>query len=446
MNKNFDYNNIELPCNITAEKVVLGIILTRQESINFISPLLKIEAFFLPQHQIIYKAALILHGEGKNIDYLTITNWLTNHGLLQSIQDVNEIMDIIIQSTPVSYLYDYIELINEKYLRRCLINMGYYFITTSLKTEISSDHLLLLLEKEFHNLTETKKTDGLKSASTILREVIGEIEQKLLYPSPTGFLSSFYELDAILQGFHRSDLIILAGRPSMGKTALALNLAKRISLNSNIQVVFFSLEMSRQQIIYRLLADETDILQNRLKSGRVSKREWEQLNSYCKNSTSLNLDIDDTPDLTVLDLRAKLQTLKYKYEDKLGLIVIDYLQLIEQKTKIENRVQEISKITRTLKKLAREFNVAILVLSQLSRNVENRMNKRPILADLRDSGSIEQDADIVLMLYRDEYYNPKNSNSEIMEIIVAKHRNGALGKAQINFDSKNLHFSNINKL
>jgi len=258
--------------------------------------------------------------------------------------------------------------------------------------------------------------------------------------------SGFYDLDSLIQGFQRSDLIIISGRPSMGKTALCLNIGLNIIKNSKLPILIFSLEMSKEQIMYRLLSMETNIDQIRLKSGKIYRNDWIKLNKIIKILSKLPFFIDDTTDLSIQDIRLKIKTLIFE-QTQIGLIIIDYLQLMQNsKLKIENRVQELSIITRSLKNIAREFNIPVIALSQLSRSVENRVDKRPVLSDLRESGSIEQDADLVLMLYRTKYSNFTQFNEQkysITEVIVAKHRNGPIGSIKLKFDEKRTKFLNF---
>jgi len=258
----------------------------------------------------------------------------------------------------------------------------------------------------------------------------------------------FHDLDSLTQGFQNSDLIILAGRPSMGKTALVLNIAENIIKTQKVPIIFFSLEMSKEQLIYRLLSNETGISQARLKFGNLYREDWYKLKDSIRNYARLPFFIDDQANLTILDIRSKIKHILFE-QNKIGLIIIDYLQLlVNSKLKFENRVQEISQITRSLKNIAKEFQIPIIALSQLSRNVENRINKRPILSDLRESGSIEQDADLVLMLYRDSYYNSivdKNKKITSAELIISKHRNGPLGIVELSFQNDPIKFLNISQ-
>jgi len=262
----------------------------------------------------------------------------------------------------------------------------------------------------------------------------------------SGVPTDFYDLDAMTQGFQPSDLIIVAARPAMGKTSFCLSIGYNVASLCNLPVVCFSLEMSKEQIMYRLLSMETNINQMKLRSGKIYQNDWLKINKIIKILSKLPFFIDDTPDLSIQDIRSKIKTLVFE-QSQIGLIIIDYLQLMQSsKLKTENRVQELSLITRSLKNIAREFNIPIIALSQLSRNVENRIDKKPILSDLRESGSIEQDADLVLMLYRSKYYNSNQINektSYLTEVIIAKHRNGPIGSIKLKFDEKRTKFLNF---
>jgi replicative DNA helicase len=431
-----------LPYNFLAERLVLGSILTNPEAIVLVSQNLNLETFYLKSHQNIYKGALILYSQGRKIDYVSVTTWLQDNKLNQYIEDLSLIADFVNQVSVIGYLEDYIVLIYEKYLRRLLIDVGYEIIESGYSTEITVEKILEKIEQKVSVLNDQKQKKFFTSSAEILAEILGEIKQRLKTAELPGLTSSFPDLDAITQGFHKSDLIIIAGRPSMGKTAFSLALTKNIATKFDIGIAFFSLEMTKEQLLYRLLSTETHISHTRLRSGRISKNEWVKLNDAIETLSNLSIFIDDTPNISVVEMQIKIKKLKQENEYPLGLIFVDYLQLLEDVDNNENRVQELSKITRSLKKLARELNVPIIVLSQLSRNVETRNNKRPMLSDLRESGSIEQDADVVIMLYRDEYYNIHSQERNIIEIILAKQRNGPVGTARLKFDPQYLYFDN----
>ena len=336
----------------------------------------------------------------------------------------------------------YINLIQDKFLRRSLIKLGYQIINSGYITNIPLENILYELETELFNLTKKSDTNKILTSAELLSNIYVELQQKALKTSLPGLSSGFYDLDSLTQGFQKSDLIIIAGRPSMGKTAFCLNLAINILKKTKLPILFFSLEMSKEQLIYRLLAMETKINSTRLRSGNIKKSEWGILNNVIKHFSRLPFFIDDTPNIGIQDIKAKIKKIRLE-QQKIGLIVIDYLQLMETQSKTNNRVQELSQITRGLKNIAREFNVPIIVLSQLSRNVESRVNKRPILSDLRESGSIEQDADLVLMLYRDDYYNSETDEPNITELILSKHRNGPIGLIKLLFESEFTFFKNL---
>lgn len=270
-----------------------------------------------------------------------------------------------------------------------------------------------------------------------------DLKQKALKPELPGLASGFYDLDSLTQGFQKSDLIIVAGRPSMGKTAFVLNITENILKNYKLPIIFFSLEMSKEQLIYRLLSSDTGISQTRLKLGNLYKEDWNKLKNSIQTYSKLPFILNDEANITISEIRSKIKKIIFE-QTHIGLIVIDYLQLLlNSKIKVDNRVQELSQITRSLKGLAKEFQIPIIALSQLSRNVENRINKRPILSDLRESGSIEQDADLVLMLYRENYYNLTTEKVVPAEIIIAKHRNGPLGIVKLSFQIDPTKFFNI---
>ena len=343
----------------------------------------------------------------------------------------------------------YINLVHDKFLRRSIIKLGYEIINSAYVTNIPLETILHDLEFQVFNLTNEIKTQKISSSAELLSNIFLDLKQKSLNPTLSGISSGFYDLDSFTQGFQKSDLIVIAGRPSMGKTALALNISLNIIKNLNLPVLFFSLEMSKEQLTYRLLIHETNINGSRLKTGNLYKDDWVNLNTIIQKLSTLPLFIDDTSNPSIQDIKSKIKKIIFE-QTQIGLIVIDYLQLMQNsKFSISNRTQELSQITRSLKNIAREFKVPIIALSQLSRNVESRTNKRPILSDLRESGSIEQDADLVLMLYRDSYYSSTTTTTadnekNIVELIIAKHRNGPIGTVELEFDSKRTKFLNSN--
>ena len=431
-----------LPHNFLAEKIILSSLLINSEAIELILRSVKIETFYFKNHQELYRTILEMYKKKIPIDIITLNSFLQDKGMLEKIGGTKVLIELVNYIPNLLYLEEYISLINDKFLRRSLIKIGYKIINSAYVTNLPLENILNGLESEIFNLTNDIKTQKIYTNAELLSAVFAELKQKSLNPSLAGLISGFYELDSFTQGFQKSDLIIIAGRPSMGKTALALNIGLNIIKNLSLPVLFFSLEMSKEQLIYRLISSETNISNMRLKTGNLYKEDWLKLNEIIKNFSRLPFFIDDTPDPTIQEIKVKIKKVIFE-QNQIGLVIIDYLQLMQNsKFKTENRSQELSQITRSLKNLAREFQVPIIALSQLSRNVENRTNKRPILSDLRESGSIEQDADVVLMLYRENYYNSNSSNIDnSVQLIISKQRNGPTGTVNLQFDPKLMRFS-----
>jgi replicative DNA helicase len=436
-----------LPHNFLAEKIILSSLLISSEAIEITLRSVNVKTFYFKNHQTLYKAIIEMYSNKTPIDLITLNSYLQDNGKLEEIGGVEVLIELINYVPNLLYLEDYINLIRDKFLRRTLIKLGYELINSAYITNISLESILFNLESDIFNLTNEIKQQKLISSAELLSQVFLELKQKALKPSLSGISSGFFDLDSFTQGFQKSDLIIIAARPSMGKTALALNISSNVIKNLNLPVLFFSLEMSKEQLIYRLLTNETNITNFRLKTGNIYKDDWMKLNTTIKYLSGLPLFIDDTPNPSINDIKTKIKKIIFE-QNQIGLVIIDYLQLMQNsKFKTENRTQELSQITRSLKTLAREFNVPIIALSQLSRSVESRLNKRPILSDLRESGSIEQDADLVLMLYRESYYNLTKLDDEInlpdqVELIIAKQRNGPVGTVDLQFDSKQTKFLN----
>ena len=432
-----------LPHNFLAEKIILSSLLISSEAIDLTLKTIKIETFYFKNHQEIYKAIITMYRNKLPIDIITLNTFLQDQGLLKQIGGIKVLIELVNQIPNLVYLEEYLQLIQDKFLRRSLIKLGYEAINSGYITNIPLEKILDDFENQVFNLTNVIKNQKILSSTELFSRVFLELKKKSLEPTLPGLSSGFYDLDSFTQGFQKSDLIIIAGRPSMGKTALSLNIATHIIKNYKLPVVFFSLEMSKEQLIYRLLSTETNINQMRLKTGTLYKSDWIKLNTIIKKFSNLPFFIDDTASLSIHDIHSKIRTILFE-QNKIGLIIVDYLQLMQNlKFKTDNRVQELSQITRSLKNIAREFNIPVIALSQLSRNVETRVNKRPILSDLRESGSIEQDADVVLMLYREDYYNSnKTEMKQPAELIIAKQRNGPVGTIKLKFDDKCTKFAN----
>lgn len=434
-----------LPHNFLAEKMILSCLLINSEAIETTLQILPFHAFYFKNHQEIYKAINEMYKTQTKIDALTLVSFLQENGTLEKIGGVKVVIELITQVPNLIYLDDYIRLVKDKFIRRSLIKLGYEAINSGYITNVPLENILNDFEIKLFNLTNEIMPSTLFSSAEVLNDIFLKLKEKLANPGLSGLSSGFYDLDCLIQGFQKSDLIIIAGRPSMGKTALSLNLGLNVIKNDNLPVLFFSLEMSKEQIMYRVLAMETNINQIRLKSGRLSNDDWLKLTKIIKMVAKFPFFVDDTSSLSIQDIRSRLKTILFE-QNKIGLVIIDYLQLMQTpKGKMENRVQELSQITRQLKNLAREFNVPVIALSQLSRNVENRIDKKPILSDLRESGSIEQDADLILMLSQNHTLMPtsgtnQNDDFQLLELIIAKQRNGPLGTIKLKFDSKHNKF------
>ena len=427
-----------LPNNFLAEQMILSCLVLNPETIKFTIKILPVDAFYFKNHKEIYKILIFMNNNELIIDTLSLMTFLQENGLLKKIGGIQVLLELTDYSSNSIYLEDYIELVKDKFLRRSLIQLGYKIISSSYATNIGLEELINSLEFDIFNLTDEVSNPQPLSSAEILNNIFLELKEKFLNPKLPGLASGFENFDNLTQGFQNSDLIIFAGRPSMGKTALSLNITLNIIKNSQLPVLFFSLEMSKEQIMYRILSFESGISQTRLKNGKLYQNDWVKLTKVMKILSKLPLFIDDTTNLSIQDVRLKLKTLLLK-QSQIGLIIIDYLQLMQTtELKIGNRVQELSYITRSLKNIAREFNIPVIALSQLNRTVENRLDQKPMLSDLRESGSIEQDADLVVMLYRLKANNL--TQVENMELIIAKHRNGPTGSIKFKFNENQIQF------
>jgi replicative DNA helicase len=429
------------PQNIDAEEAILGGILLDPEAITRVADLLRPEAFYLTAHQEIYRAALVLQSQGCPTDLMSLATWLRDHDRLDKVGGQSKLIQLIDRTVSAVNVDQYAQLVMEKYMRRKLVQAGSEISQLGYETSTDIETVLDQAEQRLFGVTQDRPQQGLTATADILTDTFSEIESRNLGMVLPGLSSGFYDLDAMTQGFQRSDLVIVAGRPSMGKTSFVLNIARNIAAFHRLPVAVFSLEMSKEQLVQRLLASEVRIESGRLRSGRVSQQEWEPLGHAISALSQVPIFIDDTANLGVTEMRSKARRLQAEQGGALGLILLDYLQLMEGGS--DNRVQELSKVTRSLKSLARELCVPVIALSQLSRGVESRTNKRPMMSDLRESGSIEQDADLIMMLYREEYYMPDTPDRGIAEVIISKHRNGPTGTVKLLFDSQFTQFRNL---
>jgi len=421
------------PQNIEAEQAVLGSILLEADALVTAMERLRPEDFYQPVHRMIYETMIELGEAGQPIDLVTLTAALQDKQRLEEaggVDYLSRLLSVVPTAANVDY---YARIVEEKSLLRRLIRTATEIVQEGY---VGADDVGLLLndaEQRILEISNRRTGSGFISIRDVLMDVFEQIE--FLYNhrgGVTGIPSGFPDLDRMTSGFQRSDLIIVAARPSVGKTAFALNIAQNVGVRARETVAIFSLEMSASQLVQRMVCAESNVDAGRLRTGRLEGDDWEKLTMAIGALSEAEIYIDDTPGVTVADIRAKLRRLKK--ERGLGLVVIDYLQLIQGRGKPgENRQQEVSEISRTLKQIARELEVPVIALSQLSRGVEQRQDKRPMLSDLRESGSIEQDADIVAFLYRDDYYDRETERKNIIEIIIAKQRNGPVGTVELVF-------------
>lgn len=439
-----------LPQNIEAEEAVLGAILVNPRVITKIVETLKPESFYKPAHRSIYEAMLSLFNSNEKIDIITVSDVLSYNEKLDFVGGRSFINDLSFNAITTSNVEYYAKIIQEKAIKRALINAGSEIVSFGYDMN-SIDSSLDSAEKLIFDIASRKSTSDLVHVKDLVLNTYEKIEYRYNHKDELlGVPTGFFDLDAVMNGLQRSDLIILAARPAMGKTAFALNIAQNVAIKAKTPVAIFSLEMSKEQLVQRMLCSEAEIDSQRMKTGNMQSKDWEKLADAMNAFAQAPVYIDDTSGCTITDIRAKCRRLKME-EKNLGLILIDYLQLMEGSGR-EDRMQQISAISRGLKILAKELDVPVIALSQLSRAVESRTDKRPMLSDLRESGSIEQDADIVMFIYRDEYYR-KNEDGEDeeaikaaakgeSEIIIAKHRNGGLATVKLLFQGNITKFKN----
>jgi replicative DNA helicase len=431
-----------LPHNFLAEKIILSSLLLDSDVIESVCRILKVEAFYFKNHQEIYNTIIFMYEKEHIIDIFTLTSFIQDNGLLQKIGGLQVILELGQQIPTLIYLEEYIRLINDKFLRRSLIKLGYEIINSAYLTNQSSEKILQDFEMKLFSIIDQTSEQEVYTSTQLLNNIFCDLKKKFLTPTLPGLSSGFSDLDNLTQGFQRSDLIIIAGRPSMGKTALSLNITLNIVKQSRLPVLFFTLEMSKEQIMYRLLAIESNISQTKLKNGKFFQNDWLKLNKIIKILSKLPIFINDSSNLSIQEIHSIVKKVYFEHKE-IGIIIIDYLQLIQTTNTITtNRAQELSQITKMLKSLAREFNIPVIALSQLSRNIEARTDQRPILSDLRESGSIEQDADLVLMLFRNKSIILNESTSKLTDLIISKQRNGPTGAVQLSFDEQQTSFTN----
>ena len=437
-----------LPQNMEAEQAVLGGILIDNEAIHQVLEIIEVEDFYKESHRKIFLVFLELYEQNQPIDLVTVCESLQKKEQLEEVGGATFLASLVEVIPTASNIAYYAKIVKEKSILRKLINRATYIINQCVApTDENIEEILDKAEQSIFEISEQRIQTSYHPLKELIKstfQTIQSITQKdTSIPGITGIPTGFIDFDHLTSGFQPSDLIIIAGRPSMGKTAFALNIATNAASKHKIPVGIFSLEMSKEQLTTRMLCAEAKVDSKKLRSGFLAEHDWQLLIEAASVLSEAPIFVDDTPAISVLELRAKARRLKS--EHNINLIIIDYLQLMKGKDGNERREQEISEISRSLKALAKELNIPVVALSQLNRKVEDRENKRPRLADLRESGAIEQDADLIAFLYRDEVYNQRedNPNRGIAEIIIGKHRNGPVGKVKLAFLEKFTSFENL---
>jgi replicative DNA helicase len=429
------------PQSLEAEQAVLGALLVSGDGVSRVVDLLQPEYFYRKAHQIVYACMLDLYDKNEPIDIVTVSQSLKDEGKLELVGGRQYITDLSTSVATTANLEYYGKMVQEKALLRSLIKAGSEIVGTCYE-ETEADVALDKAEHLIFSLAQSRNMQQLVHIKHIVETSFQNIEARYENRDAlSGVPSGFYDLDAMTSGFQPNDLIIIAARPSMGKTAFVLNIAQAAAVENNTPVAIFSLEMSKESLVQRMLCAEAKIDANRLRTGHLHTNDWTHLAMAMGRLGEAPVYIDDSAMLNVLEIRAKCRRLKAESKG-LGMVIIDYIQLLQGRKATDNRVQEVSEISRSLKTLAREINTPVIALSQLSRAVEARQNKRPMLSDLRESGSIEQDADLVMFIYRDEYYDHESEKKGEAEIIIAKQRNGPVGTVELLYQASITRFLN----
>ncbi len=420
-----------LPSNLDAEKAVLGALLLNDEYMSLVSEIIVAEDFYSAPHKLIFQAILDITAQRKRIDLLTLQDELSRRNQLEAIGGVVYLLALQEDIPAIGLIEQHANIVKEKSVLRNLIGSAASIITNCYdQNKASIDSVLDDAEKTIFQIANKRTNQSFVQLNIWLKKTFQHLSDiKSNNKGITGVPSGYKKLDDMTSGFQKGDLIVLAARPSMGKTALALSIAAQAAHDATVG--FFSLEMSAEQLTLRMLSAESGIAHHNIRNATISSQEWIELTSVAGRMSQMKLFIDDTAMLSVMDLRTKAR--KLKIEHKLQFLVIDYLQLLHSTNKHENRHQEVSEISRSLKALAKELDIPIVALSQLSRAVDSRMDKRPMLSDLRESGAIEQDADLIMFLYRDVVYNQETENPALAELIIGKQRNGPTGTVFLNF-------------
>ncbi|WP_368293440.1 replicative DNA helicase [Dehalobacter sp. TBBPA1] len=432
------------PHNLEAEQAVLGALMLDPQKGSAVFEILRPEDFYRDNHKNIYLVIRDIFEKGDPVDLVTVAENLRQAGRLESIGGIGTISQIAGSVPSAANVEHYARIVAEKALLRQLIRIAGYIEEKGYEAGEEALSLLEEAERLIVEISQRQSKEGFVTIRSILLKTFDKIEY--LYSNKgnlTGVPTHFRELDRITSGWQASDLVIIAARPSMGKTALVLNMAQNAAVKSKVPVALFSLEMSKEQLVQRILCSEAMVDQQRVRTGELLDSDWPKLTQAVGPLSEAPIFIDDTVGISLAELRSKARRLKM--EQGLGLIIIDYLQLMTVGKKVESRQQEVAQISRGLKGVARELSVPVIALSQLNRGVEQRQDKRPLMSDLLESGSIEADADLISFIYRDEYYHPDSEKKGIAEIIIAKHRNGPVGTVELGYLKEFTKFVNLDK-
>lgn len=433
------------PNDIEAEQAIIGSMLTDKDAVISAIEVLKPQDFYREDNKTIYEAILNLYSRSEPVDIITVRAELESMGKLDNVGGLEYLAELPEKVPTTANASKYIKIVEEKSTLRNLIKTANEIIELGYNPTEDVDDIMEGAEKKIFNIMQDKEQKSYSPLKDVLVESFTKLEE--LYNRKqhiTGVPSGFTDLDYRTAGFHGSELILIAARPAMGKTAFALNIASNAALRANVPVAVFSLEMSKEQLVNRILSSESMVDSNKIRTGKLEEDDWSKLAERIGPLSEGEMYIDDTPGISITEIRAKCR--KLKIEKNIGLVVIDYLQLIQGTGKRNgSREQEISEISRSLKILAKELDVPVIALSQLSRAAEQRPDHRPMLSDLRESGAIEQDADIVMFLYRDDYYNQDSEKKNIAEVIIAKHRGGSTGTVELLWLGNYTKFVNIAK-
>jgi len=433
------------PQNIEAEMAVLGSMLLEEDAIALAIELMDADYFYKDAHKKIFSALLGLFDLNKAADLLTLVDELKKRGQLEEVGGPAYLASLTTVVPTAANVRHYAKIVKEKAILRNLITTATQIVTDSYESGQTADQLIDKAERLIFEITSRKIETRLVPLKEIIKDSIETIDN--LYQKKanvTGLATGFFELDAMTAGLQASDLIIVAGRPSMGKSAFVSSIAEYLGIIEKVPIAIFSLEMSKEQLVQRMLCSHARIDAHKVRTGFLAQQDWPKLTAAAGKLSEAPIYIDDTPAATVLELRAKARRLKAQYDIK--MVIVDYLQLMQGPAGAENRQQEISEISKSLKALAREIRVPLVAVSQLSRAVEGRSDHRPQLSDLRESGAIEQDADVVMLILREEYYNPTEENKGTAEVIIAKQRNGPVGSIKAAFVKEYARFENLTKM